>query len=105
MQGCWLSCISQHISTDCSGISGGTKPKQRDSIPTHDAPFIQPEKFRPPLSHHPLLSPPHHYTTSYTMATTTQDDWPLSPDEYLRYGRQMIMPEWGLGGTCARKLD
>jgi len=39
------------------------------------------------------------------MATTTQDDWPLSPDEYLRYGRQMIMPEWGLGGTCARKLD
>lgn len=37
-----------------------------------------------------------------TLAASEQppdnDDWPLSPDEYLRYGRQMIMPDWGLEG-------
>jgi hypothetical protein len=33
-----------------------------------------------------------------TLESDTSVDWPLSPDEYLRYGRQMIMPEWGLDG-------
>lgn len=27
-----------------------------------------------------------------------QEDRPLSLDEYKRYGRQMIMPNWGLSG-------
>ena len=26
-------------------------------------------------------------------------DWPLAPDEYVRYGRQMIVPGIGLDGT------
>ncbi|KLT44118.1 hypothetical protein CC85DRAFT_31040 [Cutaneotrichosporon oleaginosum] len=34
-------------------------------------------------------------------AEQEQQDWPLSLEEYARYGRQMIMPEWGLGGQLA----
>ncbi|GMK57606.1 hypothetical protein CspeluHIS016_0404400 [Cutaneotrichosporon spelunceum] len=32
------------------------------------------------------------------MEQQDQHEWPLSLDEYARYGRQMIMSEWGLDG-------
>ncbi|BEI88346.1 uncharacterized protein CcaverHIS019_0110640 [Cutaneotrichosporon cavernicola] len=35
------------------------------------------------------------------MAQQDEHEWPLSLDEYARYGRQMIMPEWGLDGQLA----
>lgn len=35
----------------------------------------------------------------------TAQEWPLTQDEYARYGRQMIMPEWGLPGEkCESRL-
>jgi adenylyltransferase/sulfurtransferase len=42
----------------------------------------------------------------YAALSQTQDDepppnrWPLEKNEYKRYGRQLIMPEVGLKGTC-----
>lgn len=29
---------------------------------------------------------------------TKASKWPLNPEEYLRYGRQMIVPSIGVGG-------
>ncbi|KAL1408956.1 hypothetical protein Q8F55_005770 [Vanrija albida] len=36
-------------------------------------------------------------------ASADPDDYPLTLDEYARYGRQMMMPEWGLPGQLALK--
>ena len=38
-----------------------------------------------------------------TRANETLDERPLSLDEYKRYGRQMIMPNWGLPGQSTRR--
>lgn len=37
-------------------------------------------------------------SSSGIVGPSASSEWPLDPDEYLRYGRQMIMPEWGLSG-------
>lgn len=31
---------------------------------------------------------------------TQKSKWPLTPEEYLRYGRQMIVPSIGIEGKC-----
>jgi len=36
-------------------------------------------------------------------SSNTQSQWPLSADEYKRYGRQLIMPEMGLQGQLRLK--
>lgn len=43
----------------------------------------------------PHKGPPH---TIPTPNAGLEQTWPLSGDEYTRYGRQMIMPEIGLQG-------
>ncbi len=31
--------------------------------------------------------------------------WPLQPEEYRRYSRQLVVPEIGLGGKCHEKIS
>jgi adenylyltransferase/sulfurtransferase len=71
---------------------------------------------RAPLSHDPLdhdmnFGVPDNFR-SEVFAVLEQDisgndagrpaetPWPLDPHEYKRYGRQLIMPEIGLRGSC-----
>lgn len=39
-----------------------------------------------------------HTTTTTEAESTTRGKWPLSGEEYRRYGRQMIVPQVGLQG-------
>lgn len=41
------------------------------------------------------------FTCLVAMSNAEDGEWPLSLDEYARYGRQMIMPEWGLGSESS----
>ena len=71
------------------------KPKLSSDPLDHDMNFGVPDDFRsevfaildqePPISH----------------GTAEQKRWPLDPNEYKRYGRQLIMPEIGLQGKLA----
>lgn len=40
-----------------------------------------------------------HTTNDYAPALPNDWKWPLSSDDYQRYGRQLIMPEMGLQGA------
>jgi len=45
----------------------------------------------------------HGMAKSTNHLSNTQSQWPLSADEYKRYGRQLIMPEVGLEGQLRLK--
>jgi adenylyltransferase/sulfurtransferase len=39
------------------------------------------------------------------LVTHRESRWPLSQDEYKRYGRQMIVPNYGIQGNLDHKLS
>ena len=41
---------------------------------------------------------------SNEQSDSKKSKWPLSPEEYLRYGRQMIVPSIGMEGEHATSL-
>ncbi|WPH00396.1 Hypothetical protein R9X50_00322300 [Acrodontium crateriforme] len=45
----------------------------------------------------------HGFQQSPSAANVTKRRWPLDKDEYIRYGRQLIMPEIGLHGQLRLK--
>lgn len=53
----------------------------------------------------PFLATDRYPQTFVMPEQQSQGDWPLSQDEYARYGRQMIMPEWGLPGVFCDEHD
>lgn len=72
------------------------KPKLSSDPLDHDMNFGVPDDFRSEVF--AILdqeSPISH-------GIAEQRRWPLDPNEYKRYGRQLIMPEIGLQGKLAR---
>jgi len=44
-------------------------------------------------------------TTSAKNPSSDPPKWPLSPEEYKRYGRQMIIPNIGIQGTYIYNIN
>jgi hypothetical protein len=72
------------------------KPKLSNDPLDHDMNFGVPDDFRSEVF--AILAQDPSATSS---STTDAGRWPLEPNEYKRYGRQLIMPEIGLQGQFA----
>lgn len=72
------------------------KPKLSNDPLDHDMNFGVPDDFRSEIFAILDQEPP---AASDNTADTGK--WPLEPNEYKRYGRQLIMPEIGLQGKLA----
>lgn len=61
--------------------------------------LLEAERAAERLAHRSCAVPPIEPVQRVNAATTGHArKWPLDADEYVRYGRQMIMPEIGLQG-------
>lgn len=69
------------------------KPKLSDDPLDHDMNFGVPDDFRSEIFAILDQEPP-----AANNSTAETGRWPLEPNEYKRYGRQLIMPEIGLQG-------
>jgi hypothetical protein len=78
------------------------KPQLSHDPLDHDMNFGVPDDFRSEVF--AVLEQEHAAREASDGASHAQK-WPLEQNEYKRYGRQLIMPEIGLQGTCLQTIE